>query len=93
MNITAKINKLLDGSKPTKAFATVTIDDSIVIHGIGVIENEKGRYISMPNTRFKNKQGEEIRRDVCHPISYSARNQIKEAVFKAYDEKINENNN
>ncbi len=93
MNIKVKINKILEGDKPTKAYATVTIDDSIAIHGVGVVIKEKGRYVSMPFTRFTNSDGEEIRRDVCHPISSSVRNEVEEAVFKAYEEKINEINN
>lgn len=92
MNIKVKINKILDGDKPTKAFATVTIDDAFAIHSVGVVIKENRKYVSMPFAKWTNGQGEETRRDVCHPISSSVRKEVEEAVFKAYEEKINENN-
>ncbi len=93
MNIKIEIRKILKGDKPTKAFANVVIDDSVVIHGVGVVENEKGRFMSMPTTKWTNMKGEEITRNVCHPITASARKEIEEALFKAYEEKLAENNN
>lgn len=86
MNIKVKIKKLLKGDKPTKAFADVVIDDAIVIHGVGVVENEKGRFMTMPFTTWKNEQGEEITRPICHPISSSARREIESILFAAYEE-------
>ncbi len=93
MKIKVKIKKILKGDRATKAYATVTIDDLIAINGVGVVITEKGKFVSMPFTSWKNEQGEEMKRDVCHVISSSARKEIEEAVFKAYDKKINENNN
>lgn len=91
MVIKAIIKKKLDGNKPIKAYADVSIDDSIVIHGVAVVESEKGRYISMPFAKWTNKDGEEKTRDIVHPITSSARKQIESAVFAAYDS-YSENN-
>ena len=88
MEIRAEIKQVLDGNKPTKAFADVVIDNSVVIHGVRLGENEKGRYIAMPRERWTGKDGQENSRDVAHPISSSARNQIKEAVCSAYEKRL-----
>ena len=60
MNIKVEIKKILKGDKPTKAYANIVIDDAVVIHGVGVVENEKGRYMSMPMTSWKTAKGEEV---------------------------------
>lgn len=93
MNIKAEIKQLLDGSKNTKAYADVVIDDAFVIHGVGAVIKDGKRYVSMPGKMWKNKEGEEKRRDVCHPIVSSARMEIQNTVFAAYDKKIAEINN
>ena len=87
MIIKAGITKRVNGDKPLKAFADVIIDGAVVIHGIGVVEKEAGRYITMPRSQWKNKDGENRQRDICHPISTAARSMIEEAVFVAYDSK------
>ena len=58
MIIKAEITKRVNGDKPLKAFADVIIDGAVVIHGIGVVEKEAGRYITMPRSQWKNKEGE-----------------------------------
>ena len=92
MNLKVKIKTILDGEKPVKAFASVVIDDAVVIHDIAIIETEKGRHISMPRSQWKNKDCEERQKDICHPISSSARKELEEALFSAYEQKINEKN-
>lgn len=84
----AEIKKLLSGDKPTKAIADIVINDAIVIHGVGVVESEKGRFMTMPSVRRRNKQGVSFMRNVCHPISSSARYQMAEELFRAYDEAL-----
>lgn len=44
MDYKVEIKKVLSGEKSTKAYADVVIDGAIVIHDIGVIETEKGRF-------------------------------------------------
>ena len=91
MNVKIEIKKVLNGDKPTKAYANVVIDDGIVIHGVGVVETDKGRFMSMPTKTRKTANGEEITSPVCHPISSSARKEIEEALFKAYEQAKNNN--
>lgn len=92
MNIKVEIKKILGTDKPVKAYANIVIDDAVVIHGVSVVENEKGRYMSMPMHTWKTKQGEDVTRPVCHPISSSARKELEEVLFSAYEQKLNKNN-
>ena len=92
MNIKIEIKKIMKTDKPVKAYANIVIDDAVVIHGVAVVESEKGKYMSMPMTSWKTAKGEEVSRPVCHPISSSARKELEEALFSAYEQKINEKN-
>ena len=92
MNIKIEIKKIMKTDKPVKAYANIVIDDAVVIHGVAVVESEKGRYMSMPMTSWKTAKGEEVTIPVCHPISSSARKELEEALFSAYEQKINEKN-
>ena len=88
MNVKIEITKILKGNKPTKAFANIVFDNGFVVHGVGICQNEKGRFVTFPQTSWK-KDGEEITRPVCHPISSSARIEIEEALFNAYEQAKN----
>ena len=90
MIIKAEIKKRINGDKAIKAIADVVIDNAVVIHGIGVVETERKRYLKMPNSQWKNKDGEEKQKDICHPISAVARKQIEDAVFAEYN-RLDEN--
>ena len=85
MNYDVKIHKVYDTDKPEKALASVTLDGKIVIHGIRVIETGKERFLSMPHTMSKGKDGKTIRWDMAHPISLEARKELECAVFAAYE--------
>lgn len=90
MNIKVEIKKILEGDKPTKAYANIVIDDAVVICGVRIVENENGRHMSMPMTSFTTKQGENVTRPVCRPITSQARKELEEALFAAFEQ---ENNN
>ncbi len=64
-----------------KAYATVTLDEAYVVHGLKVLEGEGGLWVSMPAS--KNKKGEY--KDIFHPISKEARETLVAAVIKAYE--------
>lgn len=72
-----------------KAVASVTLDDLFVVHGVKVIETEKGRFIAMPNEIRKGADGSEVRKDIFHPISSSARKDLEDAALTAYEKAIN----
>ncbi len=90
MVISAKINKLFNG-KIVKAFADVTIDEAIVIHGVTVIETEEGKQISMPRVKWLGKDGNPKHKDVCQTLTESAHEMIEAVVLAAYNDYTNNN--
>lgn len=86
MNIQTKIKRFTDGSKATKAFADVVIDNKLKIRNVRILENEKGRFLDMPFfVRKDDDTGEKKRFSVVFPISEDARAELEDAVFAAYD--------
>jgi stage V sporulation protein G len=73
----------MENSGNLKAYATVTLDESYAVHGLKVLEGEKGLWVSMPATKSK-KTGEF--KDVFHPISPEARQGLVDAVLLKYNE-------
>lgn len=69
---------------PTKAFASVTFDDSFVVKDMRVVDGKKGLFISMPSRKDKNGEF----RDICHPINNDTRTLIHDAIINKYNEEI-----
>jgi len=83
---TVKIRKAFEAAdSKIKAIASITLDDLFVVHGVKLIETDKGRFLAMPSENWQNAQGENMRKDVFHPISQDARKQLEKAVFEAYE--------
>ena len=72
----------MDGDFKTKAFASATIGGAFAVHGIRIIESDKGRFISMPQDSYK-KNGETKYNDTFHAITAEARNALEDAVNDA----------
>jgi stage V sporulation protein G len=64
------------------AFASVAADNLVVIHGIRVIDSEKGMFVSMPQSRDKDGGFH----DIAFPLNTDLRNEISEAVINEYNE-------
>lgn len=89
MKIYAQINRIID--KPdsqVKAIASVSLDGMFAVHGIRVIESEKGRFANMPSTSYTDWNGETKYSDTFHPITKEAREAINRAVLQAYDQQL-----
>jgi len=80
MNISVKIVKTITGDSPVKAIANMNIEGCFVVHGLKVVESEKGTFIAMPSRKVGDKY-----LDICHPISSQVREGITEAVLTAYE--------
>lgn len=87
--VEARIDRLVDGDFKTKAYASATIGGAFAVHGIRVIESDKGRFISMPQESYK-KNGETKYIDTFHAITAEARTALVEAVNGAYEQKLQE---
>ena len=72
----------MENSGNLKAYATVTLDNAYAVHGLKVLEGEKGLWVSMPATKSK-KTGEF--KDIFHPISQGARDGLVKAVLEKYE--------
>jgi len=75
-----RIKKVEGDSNKLKAYASVTFDDSFVVHNIKVIEGQSGLFIAMPSR--KTKSGE--MKDVAHPINSEFREKMQSAILEAY---------
>lgn len=71
---------------PVLAYANVILDNQFIIRGITLLENERGKFISMPSRRIKD--GERHYRDMCHPLNSDVRTELTETIYKAYEEFI-----
>ncbi len=88
--IKAQIERLFDveGSK-VKAIANANIGESFAVHGMRVIDSDKGLFVAMPSRSY-DKDGKTIYEDLFHPITSDARKELNSAVLKAYEQKLEE---
>lgn len=63
-----------------KAVASIIIDNAFAIHDIKIIEGNKDYFVAMPSR--KTPDGEY--KDVAHPIDSETRNQLSDAILKAF---------
>lgn len=90
-SIYARIDRLNDyeGSK-IKAFASVTIGGAFAVHGIKVVDSDKGLFVSMPYNSFKDSDGNKKYSDVCHAITAEAHKELNDKVIAAYEQTLEE---
>jgi stage V sporulation protein G len=67
-----------------KAYASITIEDAFVVHGIKVIEGDRGLFVGMP--RRKREDG--TSQDIAHPINNPTRHQLEERILAAYHQEL-----
>lgn len=70
-----------EGNFRVKGIASITIDNSFVIHDIKILESQKGLFVSMPSRRTPNGDY----KDIAHPINAEAREIIQNAVLNEYE--------
>jgi len=81
-SLTFKVSRLyrVNGEGALRAFADLSIADSILIRGIRIIEGQKGLFVSMPK-----QQGKDSRwYDTVRPLSKEMREEISTTVLTAY---------
>ena len=84
MNITSvKIFPM--NEEKLKAYATVVIEDSLVIRDIKIIMGKSGRlFVAMPSKKCKKG----LFRDIIHPLNQDIRNYLEKKIFETYHSKI-----
>ena len=89
--VAAKIDRVMDNSNSLKAFATITIANSFMVHNIRVVEGSKGLFVAMPNRSYQNDNGNTKYSDICHAISNDMKQRIDSVVLNAYQMAIGQN--
>ena len=75
MKIHASINRMVNKEDSAiKAYASVTMDGMFAVHGLRVIETEKGRFVNMPSTSYTNKDGNKLVLSISLDTFYSNKN-------------------
>ena len=81
MNITdIKIRKIIPEGR-LRAVISITIDNELAVHDIKVVQGDERLFVAMPSR--KDESG--IFRDIVHPISPEARQQIESQILEAYE--------
>ena len=89
MKIAAKIDRIID--KPDtkiKATASITLDGLFAVHGIRIVDTDKGLRAMMPATKYESKNGETKYSDIFHAITSEGHAAINQAVIGAYNYKL-----
>jgi len=68
----------------TLAFASVSIDDKVVIRGVRVVAGEDGRFVSMPQTKGNDGKYH----SVAFPALHGLRKELNKAVLNEYRDKV-----
>ena len=92
VDIKVRIDKMLDGTSATKAFASVTIGNAFAVHDIRIAEKDDEIRVNMPFRSYT--AGKETKyADIFHPITAESRtvlyDAIKEAYMQALDQQMN----
>ncbi|AUD62082.1 septation protein SpoVG [Tenericutes bacterium MO-XQ] len=82
MKITDVRVKAVQSESRLRGVATITFDESFVVHDIRIIEGENGLFVAMPSKKTPNGTF----RDIAHPIHGEMRKLIEDAIVQAYNE-------
>ncbi|MEW5950900.1 MAG: septation regulator SpoVG [Elusimicrobia bacterium] len=69
-----------------KAFATVTFDNTFVVHNMKIVNGNKGLIVCMPSRKIKDG----TYKDIAHPITNEFRSKLENAVIKEYEKALKE---
>lgn len=91
IKLNARIQKLVDNPDgKVKAIASVSIGGAFAIHGIKIIDSEKGKFVAMPNEKWTDADGQTKYKDTFHAITAEARTDLVNTVMAAYEQKLRE---
>ena len=86
-DISVRVDRLNDVGK-IRAFVSANIGGAFAIHGIKVVDSDKGMFVAMPQSKFKTADGETKYLDEFHAVTADARNKLNEAVLRAYEQAV-----
>jgi len=83
LNITeVRVHLLESTNSHLRAYASITVDDCFVVHGLKVLQGDRGLFVGMP----RRKRGNSPPQDVAHPLNTETRRQIESTVLDTYAE-------
>ena len=88
MKITSVSIRKVNNENRMRGIASVTLDDCFAVHGIRIIEGDKGLFTAMPSR--KTNDGEY--HDVAHPITQECRKMFEDAIMMPTTKKKRLNN-
>ena len=89
MNITEVRIRPIKSDGKTRAIASITFGDSFVVKEFKVVEGSSGLFVSMPSR----KVGNGAYRDIAHPITAEAREEIQTLVLEEFQKKASNSKN
>ena len=84
-----RIHRLFDREGSSmRASASVNIGGAFAVHGIRVLQSEKGLFVAMPSSSYVDGNGRQQYSSICHPVTAEARTALTVAVLKAYEQAL-----
>ena len=81
MNIT-EVRIVKKDFKQLRGFASIVIDDCLVVKNIKIIDGRDGLFIAMPSQKLRNGEY----KDVVHPLNSETRNELQSLILSKYHE-------
>ena len=89
-SISVRIDRLVDyDNSKLKAIASVNIGGAFAIHGLRVIDSQKGLFVQMPQNSSQ-RDGKTEYSDIFHPITAEVRSELNSKVLEAYEQELTE---
>lgn len=83
--MTAKIYNLnLNPNSSVKAYANLDLGNGFAVHGLKIINGQKGLFVSPPSRLSVGPNGEKKYFDIFHPTTKEARAEMNDTVISAY---------
>lgn len=88
--LSVRIDRMVDyENTKVKAIASANIAGAYAVHGIRVIDSQKGLFVQMPQNSYE-KDGSRKYSDIFHPITTESRTELQNAVLAAYEQQLQE---
>ena len=86
--VSVRIDRMVDREdSKVKAYASANIGGAFAIHGVRVVDSQKGLFVQMPQRSYE-KDGATKYEDIFHPIPADARTELNGAVLSAYEQRL-----
>ena len=89
-SIQVRVDRINNRDSTIKAFVSANIGGAFAIHGIKVIDSEKGLFVSMPQSSYQKAGGKTKYVDIFHAVTAEARTELNGKVLEAYEQEMGE---